>query len=443
MSTLKFPIIVKRGFAIAKIYRSTNAGYEQFTMAYYDGQSRKRQKFSDLAEAKREAESVVNRLCRGELDVLTLKSEDRTAYVRSCEALKKVGITLDLAVNEYVEARNRLGAVPLLEAIDFYARHCPKNLPKKTVQEVYAELLKAKEGDGCSKVYLKDLRLRLGKFSAAFHVQLSNVRAGDINEFLRALDCSGRGRNNYRMAIGTLFKFAVSCGYLPKTQIDFDQVAKAKESQSAIGIFSPTEMAALLNSAVRFKDDYRPGVNRRYTSSSGILAYFALGAFAGLRTAEIQRQDWSDINLDRGFIRVTAAKGRTAAKRLVPIQDNLRKWLLLCWQPSGLCCDFGNLADAVYRISEQASVKWKHNALRHSAISYRVAQTQSIPQVALEAGNSVGMVNRHYRELVTSAEAKSWFAIEPEHQAKIVPMAAGHIQSEVVTNLSPKIADLL
>lgn len=51
-------------------------------------------------------------------------------------------------------------------------------------------------------------------------------------------------------------------------------------------------------------------------------------------------------------------------------------------------------------------MKWKHNALRHSYISYRVAQAQNIPQTALEAGNSVAMVNRHYRELVTDSEAK-------------------------------------
>lgn len=33
-------------------------------------------------------------------------------------------------------------------------------------------------------------------------------------------------------------------------------------------------------------------------------------------------------------------------------------------------------------------VKWKKNALRHSFISYRVAETQDVPKVALEAGNS-------------------------------------------------------
>ncbi len=48
---------------------------------------------------------------------------------------------------------------------------------------------------------------------------------------------------------------------------------------------------------------------------------------------------------------------------------------------------------------------WKHNGLRHSFISYRVAQTQNVAQVALEAGNSPRMVFSNYRELVRPADA--------------------------------------
>jgi hypothetical protein len=59
-------------------------------------------------------------------------------------------------------------------------------------------------------------------------------------------------------------------------------------------------------------------------------------------------------------------------------------------------------------------VELKHNALRHSFISYRVAQIQDVPQVALEAGNSPAMIFGHYRELVTADDAKKWFSIQPK-----------------------------
>ena len=57
---------------------------------------------------------------------------------------------------------------------------------------------------------------------------------------------------------------------------------------------------------------------------------------------------------------------------------------------------------------------WKHNALRHSFISYRLAAVPNTAQVALEAGNSPQMIFRHYRELVRAMDAEKWFAITPE-----------------------------
>lgn len=55
----------------------------------------------------------------------------------------------------------------------------------------------------------------------------------------------------------------------------------------------------------------------------------------------------------------------------------------------------------------------KHNALRHSFISYRLAAVQNTAQVALEAGNSPQMIFRHYCELVRAADAEKWFGVTP------------------------------
>jgi len=67
-------------------------------------------------------------------------------------------------------------------------------------------------------------------------------------------------------------------------------------------------------------------------------------------------------------------------------------------------------------------VEWKKNGLRHSFISYRVAEIQNVNQVALECGNSPAVLFKHYRELVRPAEAKKWFAIEPSASGKVTTM---------------------
>jgi Phage integrase family. len=126
-----------------------------------------------------------------------------------------------------------------------------------------------------------------------------------------------------------------------------------------------------------------------------------------------------------GFIEVAAHKAKTSARRLVPITDNLARWLVpqvessnaLVWQDT----------KAVFhkerrRVAEEAGVKWRQNALRHSFISYRLAEIQDVNRVALEAGNSPQMIFRHYRELATPERGRTWFSISPAKARNVVAM---------------------
>jgi hypothetical protein len=72
-------------------------------------------------------------------------------------------------------------------------------------------------------------------------------------------------------------------------------------------------------------------------------------------------------------------------------------------------------------------VDWKANGLRHSFISYRCATTKNLPAVAMEAGNSVTVINKHYRELTTEAEGKAWFAIVPH--VPVIAKGSGRVRA--------------
>lgn len=417
------PITVKVGNVAVRIYRGQTRGYPYFQVADFSSGKRKFVTFSDEQEARDKAQEIALKLNSGQVDVLTMTSADRASFVRASELLQPTGIPVELAAAEFAEAKLKLGGRSLVEAVNFFVRHNPASLPRKTVAEVVAELVAAKTADGVSGVYLKDLNFRLGKFQEAFCGQISDVTAADINVFLRGLKCAGRGRNNYRGSIGTLMKFAGASGYVTKNQIDFATVARAKEEQNEIEIFTSQVISRLLTAAQLDPADLSPGWNKRYATGPGLLPFLVLGAFAGLRTAEIERQVWEDINVERGFIRVTAAKGNTAQKRLVPIAPNLKKWLALCRKDAGPVCEIARTAEALTRLAGRAGVKWKHNALRHSYASYRMAEIKNAAQVSLELGNTPKMVFRHYRELVTEEEAKVWFAIGPEKPANVVAMA--------------------
>src|SRR5437667_10484692 len=58
-----------------------------------------------------------------------------------------------------------------------------------------------------------------------------------------------------------------------------------------------------------------------------IIPALAIAAFAGLRLAEVSRLDWREVRLSEKLIVVGAENAKTAARRLVPIGDNLAGWL--------------------------------------------------------------------------------------------------------------------
>src|SRR5262249_4256788 len=126
-----------------------------------------------------------------------------------------------------------------------------------------------------------------------------------------------------------------------------------------------------------------------------------LGAFAGLRSSEIERLKWQDVNLARGFIVASAKKKGTPSRRTVPIQPNLAAWLAPYANRKGKVwrgthdqfSDAQQETSAATAEKKLAAVPWKHNGLRHSFISYRLAELKNDAQVALEAGNSANTIH--------------------------------------------------
>jgi integrase len=410
---ISFPhTITERGVSV-KIYRGDNNGHSSFFVTWQDAGGRQRKRCSTWERAKTEAAIAINARVRGHVEVLNLTNDDRLTYVRSLAHLEPLGIRLDEACHEYAEAKRRLGDASLIDAVKFYAEQRPDSLPKKTVTEVVAELLHARERDGRSAVYVKALRTTLKRFEAAFPKLVTEVRRADIEEHLRSdyAKLSARSRNNAAGYIRTLFSFAQDQGYIYQhRRTEATKLARAKEATQDIEVFKPAEMVKLLARVAHVPD---------------ASLYVALGGFAGLRTAEIKRLTWDHIDLYGGFVKMTAGITKTMARRVVPISDNLKAFLLAQGgdragnvvrfvRPEKTTAEL--LQKDITRVdgTTEEGIEWRHNALRHSFISYRLATVKNLNQVALEAGNSPGIIQRHYYETVSEAEAKEWFAIMPK-----------------------------
>ena len=125
-----------------------------------------------------------------------------------------------------------------------------------------------------------------------------------------------------------------------------------------------------------------------------------------------------DIDVAGGFITVAAEKAKTRSRRLVPVLPNLAQWLAGYSRKKGKVWKGTpkTLREARAATVKAAGVTWKDNGLRHSFISYRLADTQDAAAVALEAGNSPNVVFKHYRELVRPEAARAWFAVRQSNR---------------------------
>ena len=96
----------------------------------------------------------------------------------------------------------------------------------------------------------------------------------------------------------------------------------------------------------------------------------------------------------------------------MPISGAARKWLKLCPR-NGELIGASWASDHVRARVKAAGIECPANALRHSFISYRCAETGSVDKTAQEAGNSPKIIFQHYRELVSPRDGKAWFAVSP------------------------------
>jgi hypothetical protein len=206
---------VKVGNTVVKIYHwKGKAGYEQFKVAYRADGQRKCETFGSLAKAKARANEIAVMIERGERDMLKLTNLERATYLHALRLLEPLSIPLNVAVEEYVAARRVLGSESLLGAAKAYARRTHSH-EDKAVAEIVAEMLRDRTQNGASARYIKSLRCDLNRFAAAFHCNIGSVTARLIEQWLLGLKVGPRTRNNIRMSVVTMFRYARRHGYLP------------------------------------------------------------------------------------------------------------------------------------------------------------------------------------------------------------------------------------
>jgi integrase len=309
---------------------------------------------------------------------------------------------------------SRQVAIALQRIDEFLAVHRRDALRRANAPpsaEILNELLAELHDLDRSDRHIVSLRSCLKLFVQKFPC-LEAASDAEISKFLRELKVGARRRDNILSAIVQLSRFARRRGYLLEDRLSAAEKVRRIKPGSDVETWTPAEAKLLLE----------------HTSDRWI-PLMVLGLFAGLRTSEVFRLDFSAIRFEQ---RVIAISRKVARKirigRLAPMPDNLLAWLesyrnrIGPLYPGNQKTIENALGKERTRIRRATGLSRRDNAGRHSFGSYRLAILKNCAQVAYEMGNSPRQVLQSYNDPKCEGDAQAYFNLWPPSFENVVPL---------------------
>ncbi len=380
MSRTSYPKTITSRWGEVKIYETKNGEGGRWTaylIRWRRGKQRFQEKLSDEGKALDRAKEILDTIKAGE-EVVAKSAKDRLSYFIACEQMLPPG-------------------TDILQAVKFYLDHVGGTSPIK-VEEVCDHYTQSLEQRRLSPVHLNSVKSHLSKFKNCVNKELRQVTVQDINACLQQAE-SPQYQANIRGTLIGMFRWAKKQGFLPAgIETAPEKSDKVKIAPRDPGVLSPAEFTKLLRQAER--------------EGSRLVAFLAIAGFAGIRSAEIGRLTRENLNLDNATIPLPRSITKTGVPRTARMPENLVAWLQKYAPAKGKLIE-GRIPNQVAALCKRAGVKWKHNALRHSFVTYAIHAQGSIHDIAAQCGHSMHIASKHYTSMSTPEIAAAWFNILP------------------------------
>jgi len=401
---VSFPIIVKERGLTAKVY-GKRPDYPYYRAAWMDAGKQKQKACKKLADAKKAARDALKQIAKGKTNLPSSKeiNDLRIAQV----ALQGVDVGLVDAVNEYTQAKQIMPRGLLADAAKAWVEN-NADVKRVSFRDAAAQYIRVRKKKVSERLAYED-ELRMNRFCAAFAVDVLDLTKMAIEGFFEDMDhLAPKTRNHFKATLGHFFKWCVTKDFLAPGHRLNEVLGKEATNEAAPKIITPTQFQKLLCS-----------------SPVELLPYIVIAGFAGARRSEIIRLNWEYIWRVKGQIELEAHRTKTKQRRFIEMQPALKKWLRP-WKRQKGAVWTGTVDQFDYAFTKLMAANGLpgHNLLRHSFASYRLAQTQNAPKVALEMGHSVDKLFANYREAVTPKAAQQWFSILPSEAENVIAARA-------------------
>lgn len=181
---------------------------------------------------------------------------------------------------------------------------------------------------------------------------------------------------------------------------------KVVEDEPEIGFLTVEEARDLMNSMT---DKYK--------------APMALALFAGLRSWEISRIEWKDINFRRNQIKIRPAVSKTRKNRtLANLPDNLWAWLRKYKGEGQIIKNYNAFNLSRRRACARIELDYPHNAARHCFGTFGYWRGEEWARRTMGHTGNTKIFHKHYVEGgAIQEESEEYFAIYPPKKKNKTP----------------------
>ncbi len=283
-------------------------------------------------------------------------------------------------------------------------------VPVVTLRRAIDELLAVKARDGFRPKYVVSLKQYLNAFARGREdMPITAVDQPCVEAWFAGRKESPQVKASNFGRLGSLLSFAERRRWIPENFIR--RMDKARIQHKAPRVLTPDEAAKMLLACRRRCPRFLP--------------FLALAMFAGIRPDELGRLDWSKVDLDNAVVRIDEEVSKVRRMRWVNLPPVCVEWLRHHLEPVGPV-GFCLITTKRQRQKLREAMgwdEWPQDVLRHTAASYMLATVKDAGKVAMQLGNSPGILLKHYHNLVKPRDVELFWMLFPEFCAGLADMA--------------------
>jgi len=381
-----------------------------YRVAWYDAGKRCRQNFATQEDAVKQVAAEKKKLIEAQHDLGTQVTSLSKAQIAAAESAFHL-----LEKADYFDPKQPATADSLVSAVDWFIEAYPDQATElPTVRSAVDKFLATRKS--ASLRTFKSHKGYLDSFCLTYGDRLiAAITPLDISNFLGAAEVGDVAKLHRWDSLHALFEFCLGKKNVEGTWIGRNPVKQVPEPTyhpNKPQIYTVPEVRRLIESSIT--QSYVPSIVVRLFSMIRSEEMVAMVRNCGSL--------WPYVNLDTGWLELTAAEVKTRADkkrggRRIRISPTLRKWLLEFKKYGWDITENRTLDEKVRGFASAAKIgrgSGFTNLIRHTAISYRVAQEGSFSTVANEGGTSEVIIRASYFERVTAKAAAEFLRLTPD-----------------------------